>query len=128
MGRPAPSAILSPPDQLIELGKVVNRHGVRGTLRVLLHNPLSATADTLTQIALIGTDGSATTTPCVCNWRFVSTLGCVSDLATDFAALVACGYLPSAHAVSAEMAMPSQSACPANRYAIRSWSIMAVVP
>lgn len=43
-GRPPESAhpAISSPTELVELGRIVNRHGIRGELRVLSHNPESA--------------------------------------------------------------------------------------
>jgi 16S rRNA processing protein RimM len=46
------------PTPLIEIGRIVNRHGVRGELRLLLHNPDSAAFDQLPDVLLRFPDGS----------------------------------------------------------------------
>jgi 16S rRNA processing protein RimM len=43
---------------LIELGLIVNRHGVRGELRVMPHNPDSELLTTLGSIVLVHPDGA----------------------------------------------------------------------
>jgi 16S rRNA processing protein RimM len=55
-GRPAepntpPS---SQPGELIELGRIVNRHGIRGEVRVLQHNPESDAVLALSDVLLVG--------------------------------------------------------------------------
>lgn len=41
----------------MEVGRIVKRHGVRGELRVRLHNPDSDAFDALDRLAVIGPDG-----------------------------------------------------------------------
>lgn len=59
-GRPPELAAraASVPDDLVELGRVVNRHGLRGEVRVLLHNPESSTLGELAAVVLTRHDGS----------------------------------------------------------------------
>lgn len=47
----------SQPDELIELGRIVNRHGIRGEVRVLPHNPDSTTMLELDEVLLRRGDG-----------------------------------------------------------------------
>lgn len=42
---------------LLQIGRIVNRHGVRGELRVLLHNPASAVLEQRPSVVLRGVDG-----------------------------------------------------------------------
>lgn len=58
-GWPPPSVAASAgsSDQLVELGRIVNRHGIRGELRVLPHNPASSTVLELASIVLTRPDG-----------------------------------------------------------------------
>lgn len=56
--RPAGSAAPPDPDHtLVELGPIVNLHGIRGELRLLPHNPQSDVATAAREIVLIGRDG-----------------------------------------------------------------------
>jgi 16S rRNA processing protein RimM len=48
----------SQPGELIELGRIVNRHGIRGEVRVLPHNPDSDAVLELPDVVLIGADGA----------------------------------------------------------------------
>ena len=45
-------------DELIELGRIVNRHGIRGEVRVLLHNPDSTAVVDSPAVILTRADGS----------------------------------------------------------------------
>ncbi len=58
-GRPAGSTTRSDPDDnaLVELGAIVNRHGLRGELRLLPHNPASEIADAAEELMLVHRDG-----------------------------------------------------------------------
>jgi 16S rRNA processing protein RimM len=58
-GRPAPSADpeLRSDGPLVELGPIVNRHGIRGEVRMLPHNPDSTTAATAARVVLLGPGG-----------------------------------------------------------------------
>src|SRR5690349_11957976 len=58
-GRPAGSTSRSDPDDapLIELGGIVNRHGIRGELRLLQHNPDSTLAGEARELVLVHRDG-----------------------------------------------------------------------
>jgi 16S rRNA processing protein RimM len=56
VGRPPESAAGAGP--LVELGRIVNRHGIRGEVRVLPHNPDSAMVLALAAVVLTGPDGS----------------------------------------------------------------------
>ncbi len=63
-GRPPESAgrSISSADEvaeLVELGRIVNRHGIRGEVRVLPHNPESSTVVELAAVVLTRPDGSA---------------------------------------------------------------------
>jgi len=51
---------------LLEVGRIVNRHGVRGELRVRLHNPDSDVFSSVERIALIDNEGGI-------DWRDVDT-------------------------------------------------------
>jgi 16S rRNA processing protein RimM len=42
---------------LIQIGRIVNRHGVRGELRVLPHNPESTALDLLPEVVIETSDG-----------------------------------------------------------------------
>lgn len=44
-------------EPLVELGPIVNRHGLRGEVRLLLHNPDSEAADAAATLVLIWPDG-----------------------------------------------------------------------
>src|SRR5215470_4259615 len=44
--------------ELVELGRIVNRHGVRGEVRLLLHNPDSTIATALRTVVLTRGDGT----------------------------------------------------------------------
>ena len=59
-GRPPESArpTISNPGELVELGRIVNRHGVRGELRVLPHNPESEALMELPSIVLTRDDAA----------------------------------------------------------------------
>lgn len=46
------------PDELVELGRIVNRHGIRGELRLLPHNPDAAGVLALSTLLLTRDDGS----------------------------------------------------------------------
>lgn len=46
------------PSPLLELGRIVNRHGIRGEVRLLPHNPDSEFAETLALVTLLRADGS----------------------------------------------------------------------
>ncbi|MDX2165469.1 MAG: ribosome maturation factor RimM [Deltaproteobacteria bacterium] len=60
--RPAGSALPPDPDAaLVELGPIVNLHGIRGELRLLPHNPESDLATAAREIVLIGRDGQRQT-------------------------------------------------------------------
>jgi 16S rRNA processing protein RimM len=60
--RPTGSAAPPDPDAaLVELGPIVNLHGIRGELRLLPHNPESELAASARQIVLIGRDGQRQT-------------------------------------------------------------------
>jgi len=78
---------------LLEVGRIVNRHGVRGEVRVRLHNPDSEVFSGLERIALIAPDGTV-------DWReidgarphkgmFLVRFAAVST-ADDAAALIGC--------------------------------------
>lgn len=58
-GRPLQSAAgsLTGADDSIELGRIVKRHGIQGEVRVLLHNPESATVVELSTLTLLRADG-----------------------------------------------------------------------
>lgn len=43
---------------MIEIGRIVNRHGVRGEVRLVLHNPDSALLDQLPVLCLRAADGA----------------------------------------------------------------------
>jgi 16S rRNA processing protein RimM len=45
---------------LVEVGRIVNRHGVRGELRILPHNPASTILDALPPVVLRAPDGTCT--------------------------------------------------------------------
>jgi 16S rRNA processing protein RimM len=51
---------------LLEVGRIVNRHGVRGELRVRLHNPDSDLFSSIERVALVDADGGV-------DWRDVDT-------------------------------------------------------
>jgi len=59
-GRPPASAARSTrtPAELVELGRIVNRHGIRGELRVHLHNPDSAAVFECAAVVLTRPDGT----------------------------------------------------------------------
>jgi 16S rRNA processing protein RimM len=60
--RPPGSAAPTDPDAaLVELGPIVNLHGIRGELRLLPHNPQSDVATAAREIVLIGRDGQRQT-------------------------------------------------------------------
>jgi 16S rRNA processing protein RimM len=46
---------------LIQIGRIVNRHGVQGELRVLPHNPNSTALDRLPEVVLETADGASET-------------------------------------------------------------------
>jgi len=46
---------------LIQIGRIVNRHGVRGELRILPHNPNSTALDLLPEVVLQTADGACET-------------------------------------------------------------------
>jgi 16S rRNA processing protein RimM len=52
--RPAP-----PPGPLVELGRIVNRHGIRGELRMLPYNPESPAVRVSSPVVLTRPDGSS---------------------------------------------------------------------
>jgi len=56
-GRPPEPAAASGP--LVELGRIVNRHGLRGEVRVLTHNPSSAVVLESPVLVLTGRDGTS---------------------------------------------------------------------
>lgn len=58
-GRPLRSAVgaLPRPDDSVELGRIVARHGIRGEVRVLFYNPDSALAGQLSTLTLQRADG-----------------------------------------------------------------------
>ncbi len=59
VGRPPESAARSTDaGPLVELGRVVKRHGVRGEVRMLPYNPASTIAAELSSVFLSGEDGS----------------------------------------------------------------------
>jgi 16S rRNA processing protein RimM len=49
----------SPPGPLVELGRIVNRHGIRGEVRMLPYNPESPAARTSPALVLTRPDGSS---------------------------------------------------------------------
>jgi len=59
-GRPPQSADPSQTvgDEVVELGRIVARHGIRGEVRLRLHNPESALAIERSSVMLIRADGS----------------------------------------------------------------------
>ena len=59
-GRPREAAArhASSPDPLVELGRIVNRHGIRGELRMLPHNPESQAVRAESRVVLTRPDGS----------------------------------------------------------------------
>jgi len=60
-GRPPESAARSiSPGELVELGRIVNRHGIRGEVRVLSHNPESNAVVEMSTVLLTRADGSHT--------------------------------------------------------------------
>lgn len=62
-GRPpaADDRSLAAPGPLVELGRIVNTHGIRGELRVLPHNPASSTLIERTTLVLGRRDGGVET-------------------------------------------------------------------
>lgn len=57
-GRPLPPAAVSDRDEpLVELGPIVNIHGIRGELRLLPHNPESEVALASERVVLLHRDG-----------------------------------------------------------------------
>jgi 16S rRNA processing protein RimM len=52
----APSA--TSPAALVELGRIVNRHGIRGELRILPHNPQSTAVLALPSLLVVRDDGT----------------------------------------------------------------------
>jgi len=46
---------------LIQIGRIVNRHGVRGELRILPHNPSSTALDLLPEVVLEDAEGACET-------------------------------------------------------------------
>ena len=59
-GRPREAAArhASSPGPLVELGRIVNRHGIRGELRMLPHNPESQAVRAESRVVLTRPDGS----------------------------------------------------------------------
>jgi 16S rRNA processing protein RimM len=59
-GRPPESVrpTITNPGELVELGRVVKRHGIRGEVRVLSHNPESAAMTASASIVLTRDDGT----------------------------------------------------------------------
>jgi 16S rRNA processing protein RimM len=45
------------PEPLVELGRIVKRHGIRGELKLQLHNPVSRTLETVREVYLERSDG-----------------------------------------------------------------------
>ena len=49
----------SPEPRRVEIGRIVNRHGIRGEVRLLPHNSASDAAAWLTSVLLVGPDGAS---------------------------------------------------------------------
>ena len=54
-------------DHGVEIGAIVRRHGVRGEVRVLPHNPLSEALEVGQRVELVGADGAT-------QWRKIESL------------------------------------------------------
>src|SRR3990172_1543815 len=60
-GRPRPAAARSSPTaatELVEIGRIVNTHGVRGEVRMTPHNPASTAVSRVDAIVLRAADGT----------------------------------------------------------------------
>jgi 16S rRNA processing protein RimM len=55
---PQPAAASNAPGELVELGRIVNRHGIGGEVRVLPYNPESSSVVELSAVVLTRDDGS----------------------------------------------------------------------